>query len=52
MDCSTINERDWLYQVFPEKCYFYPMRDCPGYERGKRCARIDKIIPEKDDENA
>jgi hypothetical protein len=36
----------WLHAQ-PERCYFYPGRDCPGWSHGGTCSRIlQKITPE------
>jgi hypothetical protein len=29
----------------PNRCFFYPGRDCPGWKPLDICGRIDKIIP-------
>jgi hypothetical protein len=36
---------DWLI-VFPGRCYFYPGRDCPGWQPGGICGRIGERIPQ------
>jgi len=40
---------NWL-EMQPYHCYFYPRRDCPGWQRGQPCSpmcqRIERTIPE------
>jgi len=47
-DCKADSEvmlnEDWN-KVFPYQCYFYPGRDCPGWEAGGTCGRIGDPIP-------
>ena len=32
----------------PNRCYYYPGRDCPGWQPGQMCSRIDLVIPATD----
>lgn len=51
MKCHETTLADWQ-RVHPNNCYFYPMRDCPGWEYGKMCSRLDKEIPNGEAEQA
>lgn len=44
--CSSIPEERWVNERFEERCYFYPDRDCPGWNEGGMCGRILEPIPE------
>src|SRR5215469_465338 len=46
--CQNLPDDEWL-NWWPEKCYFYPMRDCPGWAPGMTCGRIGKSIPPEGD---
>jgi len=46
--CAEMRNKDWD-QRFPERCYFYPKRDCPGWSPGTRCGRIGEPIPPEAD---
>lgn len=41
---------DWAYLRFEGRCYFYPQRDCPGWEGGIVCGRIGRRIPDNAEE--
>ena len=43
---EPLTNEGWLRQQ-PEECYFYPMRDCPGWNAGGTCSRIGRKIPPK-----
>jgi hypothetical protein len=43
-DSEIMRNKDWL-TVCPERCYFYPGRDCPGWDAGGICGRIGERIP-------
>lgn len=45
--CDQVDERRWVYERFPARCYFYPGRDCPGWRGGQQCARIGEVIPDE-----
>lgn len=44
MNCEDMPEIGWTMR-YSNQCYFYPMRDCPGWEPGIRCGRIGDQIP-------
>lgn len=44
IDSEIMRDEDWRNR-FDEHCYFYPMRDCPGWDDGGICGRIGKRIP-------
>jgi hypothetical protein len=44
-NCQDTPDYVWNDREFPDKCYFYPARDCPRMERGTICARISRRIP-------
>lgn len=46
LDCATMSEELWASHRFNEHCYFYPMRDCPGWHEGGMCGRIREPIPD------
>ena len=43
--CEDMPEIGWL-ERYEGRCYFYPDRDCPGWEPGKICERMGHRIPE------
>jgi len=52
-NCSGLTSEQWndlrpsIYSApLPERCYFYPGRDCPGWEAGTSCGRVGDMIPE------
>lgn len=45
--CATMPDSAWLAR-FPGRCYFYPGRDCPGWQRGQPCGRIGEVVPGAD----
>lgn len=45
MKCNEIPPEKWIELRFENYCYFYPMRDCPGWNGGDICSRIGKQIP-------
>lgn len=51
-DCTRSSEimrnKDWDRR-WPGRCYFYPGRDCPGWEPGGACGRIGKVIGSQTD---
>lgn len=48
MICAEMVNSDWDAH-YMNRCYFYPGRDCPGWERGTKCFRIGDVIPEKEE---
>lgn len=44
-NCDEVSKQEWVNERFDKRCYFYPGRDCPGYKRGQKCARIREVIP-------
>lgn len=44
--CDETTELEWTVLRFDERCYFYPMRDCPGWLKGGTCSRMRQPIPE------
>jgi len=51
MHCDEMDPEDWI-ERFTGHCYFYPARDCPGWEPGGSCGRVGLDIPldEEDDD--
>jgi|1185.fasta_scaffold12720_3 hypothetical protein len=43
--CSETTQLEWEMLRFNERCYFYPMRDCPGWIAGTKCSRMGDRIP-------
>lgn len=41
---EVMHNEDWG-STFAERCYFYPGRDCPGWDAGGVCGRIGERIP-------
>jgi len=39
-----MRNEDWR-RVFGYQCFFYPGRDCPGWDAGGICERIGDRIP-------
>jgi hypothetical protein len=37
---------DWNLR-YPDRCYFYPGRDCPGWQVGGLCLRVERLIPQE-----
>lgn len=48
--CSAVSPEEWIGVTFHERCYFYPMRHCPGWVRGTNCSRMRRLVPEEDEE--
>lgn len=46
MGCEDTTELEWVLLRFPGRCYFYPGRDCAGWQAGGLCGRIGDRIPE------
>lgn len=44
VDSEIMRNVDWLTR-YEGRCYFYPGRDCPGWETGGVCGRIGEVIP-------
>ena len=40
-----LDSHDWIDRRFTRTCFWYPMRDCPGWDLGGTCNRLDKPIP-------
>lgn len=50
---GPLTNEQWIAQIFPERCVFYPMRDCPGWGTGGTCSRIgEEILPQETYENS
>jgi hypothetical protein len=43
-DSEIMRNVDWRI-TFPYRCYFYPGRDCPGWDGGGICGRIGRRVP-------
>jgi hypothetical protein len=43
-DSEVMRNEDWR-QRFAGRCYFYPARDCPGWDAGGICGRIGDRVP-------
>jgi len=43
-DSEIMRNEDWR-RVFGYRCFFYPVRDCPGWDAGGICGRIGDRIP-------
>jgi hypothetical protein len=45
-DSEIMRNEDWRTR-FSGRCYFYPGRDCPGWDAGGICGRVgDRVPPE------
>lgn len=44
-ECVTTTDLEWVNLRFEGRCYFYPARDCPGWEPGSECGRMGHPIP-------
>lgn len=47
--CDQIAGEEWVQNRYPGRCYFYPGRDCPGWEYGRPCGRIGLTIEYPED---
>jgi hypothetical protein len=43
---EPLTNEGWIHPQ-PERCFFYPARDCPGWSIGGRCSRIGDEITEE-----
>lgn len=43
---EPLSGEQWLGD-YANRCYFYPGRDCPGWNAGGICSRISDQIPDE-----
>lgn len=48
MICASMVNKDWDTR-YDGRCYFFPERDCPGWEKDTVCFRIGEYIPKDED---
>lgn len=46
---APLTNEQWINVPLPDRCFFYPGRECPGWADGGVCSRMGDLINASED---